>query len=60
MSVLSHHRSRKSCIRGHQPEARLAASRNGPQPFHGIWNDIVSLASLAAVLGTVMYLVLSR
>jgi len=60
MSVLSHHKLRKSCTRRHKPEPRLIATRNGPSPFAGIWNDIISLASLAAILGTVLYLVLSR
>ena len=60
MSVLSHRGLRKSCTHRHSRKPRLAATSNDPHPFKAIWNDIISLASLAAILGTVIYLVLSR
>ena len=60
MALLSHQRLRKSHRRRRRPASRPAGNRPDPGKFREFWNNGVALVSLAAVLGILVYLALSR
>jgi hypothetical protein len=60
MSVVPHQHLRKSCPGRYKRESHSARKRSDRYSFGAFWSDSVALASLAVIIGIVVYLVICR